>query len=290
MTTYTPPPAVLTLQAAHALDTTYMDPSDVAWSCPGGYFELPTPMFLQASQTSFLFSPISTFAKVYNARAGYTAEWALDGDVVGTSVVGTDRIASLTVTSGLLAAGWHIISCKVDGVTVRRAIRVIRNPNVPLTPALADKPPRIVPEAIVDGRYRWVLQDLAFGGIGSWVMPRNPISMDPLPKHKALLVATTTSVSSGKNHVTEGHPAPQSWSFKGYCPDQVFYEKLKSYGDLNRRFYLIDHRNRAWNVTFERVQMVPRKRQQLDTGRYNDWAHDYTVQAVIYDQQPKTPE
>jgi hypothetical protein len=134
-----------------------------------------------------------------------------------------------------------------------------------------------------------VLQDLAPGGLGSWVMPANPRSMQPIPQTFNVDARHSTSVDRGQFHLMEAEPAPQPWSFQGYCPDQGFYNQLTAYGQINRRFYLIDHRNRAWTVTFEAVEMVPRHRQKLQDGTYNDWAHDYTVRAVIYDQSFKTP-
>lgn len=289
MTAYVPPPAILRLTAPFTID--YRSAPDVVFTAPDGYFDLPTPMFLECYELTFLTSPVFTTVWVHNAKPGETAYFSIDGDVVSEVTVANNRSAGTQVASGILTKGTHYIECTVDGVTVRRAMVVQKAPAPEFEPVAADLPPEIVSEAAqANGNYRWVLQDLAQGGIGSWVMPINPSSMAPLPRQKEVNASVTTSVGSSTTHLAESHPKPQDWSFQGFCPDFEFYNRISQYKELNRRFYLIDHRNRAWVVTFNSLEMKPRKRLHGDDGRYNDWAHDYTVKATVYEQQPKTPE
>lgn len=291
MTTQSIPPATLALTAPAPGRSTILTvtPSRIAFANGFNYIDLPTPMFIQRQEDIFR-TPAVLISTLDLAPAGATVTWRVDGLVVTTSVVGPDGTSgpvSLEVPRS--NAGVHTYSATVNGVTVFQNFGITRNPRAPIIPDVPDADPQIVPGMQVGDVQRWVLQDLMPGGLGSWVMPANPKSMQPIPRAFNVDVKHTTSVTAGRFHLSEAEPAPLPWSFAGYSPDQAFYDRLTSYGAINRRFYLIDHRNRAWTVTFDSVEVTPRHRQKLNDGSYNDWAGDYTVHAVIYDQSFMTP-
>src|SRR5690606_13090544 len=97
-----------------------------------------------------------------------------------------------------------------------------------------------------------------------------------------------TTAVAGADHAYEGHMPPLDWQFAGYCPDQDFYDHLRSYITLNRRFYVIDHRGRAWTVAGVSIDLRPRTRQHVN-GILSDWHHDYVANCALLDQTPKEP-
>ena len=66
--------------------------------------------------------------------------------------------------------------------------------------------------------------------------------------------------------------------FTGFCETQAEYEQLVFWSELRPRFWLIDHRNRAWLVTFEHFDATHRIVPSMP------WAHDYTVKALVFKQ------
>ena len=292
MTTQNIPPADLTLTAPAATGSSVrtVEASRISFGNAFNYFDVPTPMFIQHQEEIFR-TPATLIATLDVAPAGATVDWRIDGLLVATSVVSPDGSSgpiSLEVPES--NRGAHTYSATVNGVTVFAGFYIQRDPRTPIIPDVPDADPEVVDGMVTaTDVQRWVLQDLAPGGLGSWVMPANPRAMQPIPMTYAVDARHTTSVANGQFHLAEPEPPPMPWSFNGYCPNQQFYDQLMAYGQINRRFYLIDHRNRAWTVTFDAVEMVSRHRQKLDDGTYNDWAADYTVRAVIYDRSFKTP-
>lgn len=253
------------------------------------FFDTPTPMYLALYERLIYRTPAAMTLVLNLARPGETADFHIGGALVYSATVPSDgSLGPISIEVPSLGKGTHYITATVDGVTISYSFKVTKDPRLPIVNPPPDADPMIVPGMQVGDVQRWVLQDLMPGGLGSWVMPANPRSMQPIPRTSAINSLRTVGVN-GRFHINEAEPIPQPWSFSGYCPNEQFYSRLNLYGGINRRFYLIDHRNRAWTVTFDQVEIVPRKRQKLDDGTYNDWAGDYTVRAVIYDQNAKTP-
>jgi hypothetical protein len=149
----------------------------------------------------------------------------------------------------------------------------------------ADVSPMIVPNSTG----RWVLQDLAPGGLGSWVMPVNPQSMTSPHFERVVQFDHTTAVDTGQAHVSEGAVEARAWRLAGYYPDESYHDQLAAYAGLKRRFYVIDHRGRAWKVAARALSALPRKRQRDEVSQDNDWAGAWQLELVIYDQIPEVP-
>lgn len=224
-------------------------------------------------------------------------QFDIDGTVVRTATldsVGGLAPMSIAVSEALGAMGVHTLtmtSLTLDpGYTQSATFTIDREPNLVARVVGPDAEPVAVPAAQTStGVYRWVFQDLMPGGLGSYVLPANPTTMSA-PHFQRLLSQThTTAVDSGRFHVSEVAEHAVEWEFAGFCATQVFHDKLLAYFDLKRRFYVIDHRNRAWKVAFTSVDLVARKRSDVN-GALTDWAHDYTVRALIYDQDWAVPQ
>lgn len=224
-------------------------------------------------------------------------EFAIDGTPVLTAKLdsmGALGPMSVAVNETLGTQGSHLFT--MTSLTYQAGFAVADTFTIETasTPALivigSDAQPVEVPGAQTPtGVYRWVLQDLHPSGLGSYVMPSNPSSMTSPHYTRLLAQEHTTSVRDGQYHVAEVGERAVEWRFGGFCRTQEFYDKLVAFYELPRRFYVIDHRNRAWVVVFTNLDFKARLRTNVD-GSLTDWAHDYEVTALIYDQDWKVPQ
>lgn len=140
----------------------------------------------------------------------------------------------------------------------------------------ADPPPAgptIPPtsEAVV----RWVFE-LPAPGAEVYVFPNNPQDMSS-PHAERVLNADHTTAPDGQALLFEGEPVPVQWTVSGFCFDQDHYEALEHWQSLNRRFFAVDHLQRAWVVTFESLDWTPVRDPQ------RPWAHRYTAKFLVYE-------
>lgn len=221
-------------------------------------------------------------------------------DVIGTPVYVTTTNSegdlgptSIPVSIPNGTNGGHtlyaVINDPIAGdITASAIFTIARGANDNPTDPAADTAPVEIPEALTaNGVYRWVLQDLMPGGLGSLVFPTNPVSSDPWPFKRALTAEHTTA-RTGRFHIFEPDLEVHDFSFSGISSTSGFIDSLRDYGELNRRIYLIDHRNRAWTVVINGTDFVARKRTNFN-GVLNDWVHDYTVRTTIYGNQWQVP-
>lgn len=225
-------------------------------------------------------APTTLTATLTGGVADTEVQFAIDGTQVRTAATDSGGgLAAITIpVPETVLAGSHTLTATQTGAVSGSATFTVQlAPAAPEPAPVPDVAPVVVPSAGV----RWVLQDPAPGGLGSYVLPANPESMtSPHPQRQ--VIGVHTAAGEGQFHLYESGPAPVEWQFSGYCPTQEMYDQLLAYGDLRRRFYVIDHRNRVWAVTFLNVELVPRLRQVGLAGVPTDWGHDYTVRALVY--------
>lgn len=211
---------------------------------------------------------------------------------------GALSLAAVALSEALGTAGTHTITVTQDDTATGTLVGndtfdVTIDPEPLPDPPPTDGTPFLPAGAVVPGRdvQRWVLQDpYVSGGIGSYVFPQNPKEMTS-PHFERFLTSKRTSLSvelGGKFHVFESAGQPKEWQFSGICSSSEMHDKLLAFRALNRRFWLIDHRNRAWKVVFTNVDITPRLRTNYN-GQLSDWIEDYTVSALILDQSPTEP-
>ena len=203
---------------------------------------------------------------------------------------------SISRTQG--TAGSHSLQVRQTGaISATQTFTVAKAPSVEPTSVGSDTNAVEVPGAVTSsGIRRWVWQDLMPGGIGSWIMPMNPEEMTaPYLQVNTTSMHTTAlggivgdPTSTGRFHIFEGTTVPSDWTFKGYCPFKEMHDKMLQYRDLNRRLYIIDHRNRAWKVVIMDVSFTPKLRQNYN-GVPTDWGADYEVTCLVLDQSPVMP-
>lgn len=224
-------------------------------------------------------------------------EFAVDGTPLLTTKLDSTGVlgaTSISISEAIGTQGTHLLG--MTSLTVQAGYAVyatftIESPPSTLPVVIGqDADPVEIPGAQTpSGVYKWVLQDLMPGGLGSYVMPQNPVSMSSPHFQRTLSQEHTTSVRDGVYHIAEVGITAVEWQFAGTCLTQAFYDKLVQYYELPRRFYVIDHRNRAWTVAFTSLDFKARLRTNVD-GSLTDWVHDYTVTALVYDQNWKVPQ
>lgn len=249
-----------------------------------GSLNLPSDLALTIEGTATLSStPATLVVSLVGAQPGDAVNFAIDGTALTSVPAGPGgEVGPLSLEIPQLSSGTHVLSAGTSSQPAATASFTVTydSGTLPAPAGLDAGPVEVLPPFEVR---KWVLQDLSPGGLGSWSMPMNPRSMDPLPVSRSLDIRHATS-SKGKFSISESQDLPQEWSFAGFCPDQAFYDQLVAYADLRCRFYVIDHRARALIVAPVGLEMVPRKRGLDDSGQYNDWRHDYTFKLVVYGQ------
>jgi hypothetical protein len=262
-----------------------------ALDAPGGYIPTPGDLVIVAMDKLLRQAPTSLAVSVSGADVGEALTFKIDGTTVYTATAGAGgnlQQVSIAVPTG--NAGSHTVRVETSSRFGEDTFTIQLDPAPNASNQGADTSPVAIPAALVGTTRSWVFQDLMPGGLGSWVMPINPTAMTSPGIVKALSVEHSTAVQTGQYHIYQGGISPATWSFSGYCPDQDFYDHFRAYAALTRRFYIIDHRNRAWKVAITGLDMIARKRQLDETGAPQDWRHNYTVNAVIYQQQsPQVP-
>lgn len=154
----------------------------------------------------------------------------------------------------------------------------------------ADAQAVALPGAISHDTRHWVFQDLLGaedGGIGSFILPRNPREMTS-PHLEHVFNSRHTTAITGRHHVFQTAMVPHEWTFTGLCFTQEQQEAMEAFRNLNRRFYIIDHRNRAWKCIIQNMEFTPRLRTNFN-GVLTDWASEYTCTAIVLDQNWVTP-
>lgn len=241
---------------------------------------------LSLAETVLSQAPATLVATLVDGFPDMAVEFLIDGSLAATAYTNVDGdIYGATVpVPGATQAGTHTLAATQSGaITASTTFTIEQEPTAAPeedAPDPAPVPPE--PGPLVQ---RWVLQDMIQGGLGTYTLPVNPSAMTSPHSERSLSAVHTTS-PTGRFHVYEGGPTPWEWQFSGYCPTEEMHDKLVAFGELNRRFYLIDHRNRAWLVTFLGVDMKARLRQTTSwaNGGVTDWGHDYTVSALVYEQ------
>lgn len=247
-------------------------------------------------------APTSITVVLSGGQAQTDVTFDIDGTDVYTVSADSNGMlgpTSLNLTATLGAAGTHTVTATqiTDAGTITDSadFEVLRAPALYPQVIGLDAAPVLVAAALttengVQVRH-WVLQDLLAevdGGIGSYVFPHNPGTMTS-PHLEHALNSRHSTASDGKAHIFEGGPFVKEWTFGGFCPSQEHQENIEAYRDLNRRFWVIDHRNRAWKVMFTNAEFEPRRRQNVN-GVDTDWGSDFTVTATVFDQAHSIPE
>ena len=256
-----------------------------------------TELVIQVQQAEVISAPSSLTVSVFDAFSNEDLVFKIDGHEVfrhESDPDGALEMVSVPVPDLRDANKNHIMQPGTHTLQVTQAQGIgsvdftILDPPPGIPENIEeDAPPVPVPGAIQpNGTRRWVFQDLMPGGIGSWVLPMNPVSMESPPFSRELSVETTTASEEvgGQFHVWENDWSPVEWQFSGYCPTEEMREQLEAYDALERRWYLHDHRGRAWKVVFQHLELTPRLT-QIWNGQYTNDGHDYEASVLVTERE-----
>jgi hypothetical protein len=241
---------------------------------------------------TFTQAPMSLTVVVEGGWPEDDVSFAIDGTEVLQRTLDSDgglAATSIPVPEALGSVGGHTLTMESltaeIGSQTADTFALTLAPDTPPTPVGGDIAAVVVPEAAT---VRWVLQDVLPGGLGSYVFPNNPTSMTNPHVKKQLSQTHTTAVNTGRYHISEVAEFSVQWSFTGVCFSQAHHDAMLAFSQLKRRFYIIDHRNRAWTVAALSFDPTARLRSNIN-GVFTDWAHDYTFTVLVMDQNWTVP-
>lgn len=211
---------------------------------------------------------------VISATEDDDVEFEIDGTVVLTITTdATGAIPELTIPLEGIATGVHTVLARdvFTGQEDAETFTVLDVQPDTDAPTPDDGPTTAATGTVI----RWVFELVGVGAM-TYTFPNNPTEMTT-PHAARVLNPEHTTAADGQPVIFEGEPVPVEWTATGVCFSQAHYDALEQWHALNRRFYVIDHHERAWVVTFE----------SLDWSELRDpsrpWAHRYTMKFYIYD-------
>jgi hypothetical protein len=221
-------------------------------------------------------SPSTIRVSVSGVEPFETVEFSIVG-VAGTAYseeadeTGQINGAGLPIPS-LDAGTYEVLASREDGSSATAGFSILLDsPSRPTTQP-ADLAPLAVPEAVLPDVQRWVLQDPTGD---QFIFPLNPTEMESPHPARVVTIETTVGID-GQAILWEAARRAHDWSFSGWTDDEAVYTALEAFKNLRHRFWLIDHRNRAWAVSFTAIDWKPKR----IPGR--DWSFEYSVTAQIY--------
>lgn len=121
---------------------------------------------------------------------------------------------------------------------------------------------------------KWTLHDPVTGG-ETYVLEIGPFSMTSPHPAKTLTTESTTA-RDGQALTWEGARRAPLWRLRGTLISRAQREAMERFQALNRRVWIIDHLARAWVVSIETFEPVPRRSTNFPH------LHDWQMGLVIY--------
>jgi hypothetical protein len=192
-----------------------------------------------------------------------------------TFVMGEDGTGVIGVPVPGVSAGTYQL--KVSGATSGTSastFTVLNDAQLPPAAGGASNPfvPVVQPDVI-----RWIFQDPAPGGLGTYVFPVNPSEMTS-PHAPRNVTWDHTAAPSGPFLAWDTAQRATEWRFSGYVLTQAHHQALAAFAALNRRFWIADHFERRWLVAFE--QFSP----DLLNDPNQPWAAKYQATVLVFGQ------
>lgn len=197
-----------------------------------------------------------------NAVATYSADTS--GNLYAAS------IALPTVSAGTYSLR---VTDSSGGLGASSTIQVEADPIVPPATVPPDDPIGTIPPSVTVNY--WVLKDPAPSGLGTYVFTINPTTMTS-PHAPRNVTIDHTAATDGHDIIWEGAYKANEWRFQGTVLTETDYESIVGFAELNRRFWIVDHRLRGWVCSIESIGWTKKH------APYNDWAWDYDITALIY--------
>lgn len=218
-------------------------------------------------------TPIWASATVFSGTAGADVEFAIDAEApFFTVTLDEDGVWSGDVPLPGLTVDGHLLRVTdlTSTQTAVQAFTVQQDVSAPST-LPTDNPPATpgVPDPVI----RWVFEDPAPGGV-VYRFPINPSTMSN-PLEGRVLTAEHSLAATGQSILWEGTPETVDWSVDGSIETQAHYEAMQAFLALDHRFWVIDHHQRAFVVSFESLDLTEKK------SAINNWAYSYRAKFLI---------
>jgi hypothetical protein len=217
---------------------------------------------------------------VLSATAEGDVEFYVDGVLVLTEAADeSGTIVGFTVPIPDVTAGLHTLTA-VDVTSGQSSAQEFEV--VVYTASGSVDPPELGPTtpASVNEVIRWVFEQvLPIGSVGSgetYTFPNNPSSMTT-PHAPRIVTPDHTVAPDGQPILWEGLGPPVDWSIEGFAFERAHVEALERWQSQNRRFWVVDHLQRAWAVTFEALDWT------LVRDSRHPWAARYKAKFFIYE-------
>jgi hypothetical protein len=223
------------------------------------------------ADTILLETPYNLQFSLFNADDDATVTVSLvgEGQLIQYQADDSGVILGASIPIPELPAGTYSLSFTAGAEATIVTMQVLEDV-VPLPTAPAADSTVTMP----GGVHRWILQDPT-GVIDEYEFTYNPSRMSSPHGARAFVVDTTTA-PNGQLHIYEALPRAIEWDFSGFLDTEADLLALEVFASLRRKFFLIDHRDRAWVVMFTAFDPQPKR------VAATPYAHDYTVKALIY--------
>jgi hypothetical protein len=219
-------------------------------------------------------TPAWLTASILSATPDGEVQFEIDTVLVLTTTADdAGTIPTLAIPAGvLLTVGTHTLLARDVTTGVEDSVE-FEVESLTMEPD-AD-PPSVGPATpATGGVIQWIFELPDPGGM-TFTFPHNPTEMTS-PFSRRVLNPEFTAAPDGQPIIFEGEPVATEWGATGVVFTQAHYEALEAWHVLNRRFYAIDHHERAWLVTLEDVSWSAKR----DPSR--PWAHGYSLKFLIW--------
>ena len=237
-------------------------------------FAADTPvMNLSLNPNSVAQTPTSVAVFLDGGPASSVVTFAVSGYPSSAVSITTDSAGSInggSMAIPAVPAGSALITATFGTYVASANLAVLAAPPSRPTTVVADAAPTLIAQS--GTVVKWVLFDPAPGGT-TYTFPINPASWTSPHAPRNVMVDSTTQ---GNPIMWEGAIRSHSFTFSGYLDSQATYDALEAFRDLGHRFWIADHRNRAWVCTIDSIDWTPKR----VVGK--PWAYNYAVHAQVY--------
>jgi hypothetical protein len=208
---------------------------------------------------------------IEGTSSAYTNVTGLGLGVAHTFLADDSGTATISVPVPAVSAGTYIAQVVTSSGTATASFQILNSASTAPTAGGADSTPTPPSQA---GVVRWVFQDPAPGGLGTYVVPINPSQMSA-PHSPRSVTWDHTAAFSGPALGWESAYRATEWKFSGTILTQAHRQKMDAFAALNRRFWIMDHFGRHWLVVVE--QFAPVELNDVT----QPWACTYDCTALI---------
>lgn len=238
-----------------------------------GAVRLPPSLTVSPASAELGSTPGSIIATITNGAPGDTFTVKIGSTTLLSGVLDEAGVAfEISVPVPAVGAGTYpLVFTTGGGRSAMTSLVVLADALV--TSSSTTKPAPTPPTTTLTQRWRLFYLDGTLG----YTFTRNPKSWTNVHPPNDFTHDNTTA-PDGQILTWQAAARPWRMEFVGFVDSQAEYEAFVFWSELRRRFWLVDHRNRKWLVTFEQFDA------QALIKPNRPWAHDYTMKTLVFAQ------